>query len=104
MDGAQFSFPPDPRDDKRNKKIVKWYKSKGYSPEAFAFYSYAAVEVWARAVEAVGTTDARTVAGKLKTGEFDTVLGKTSFDEKGDISNPGFVMYFFNKGKRYYLE
>ena len=46
LDGAQFSFPPDPADDRRNKKIKQRYKAAGYNPEAFTFYSYAAVQVW----------------------------------------------------------
>jgi len=104
MDGAQFSFPPDPKDDRRNKKVVKKYKSEGYKPEAFTFYSYGAVEVWAKAVAKAGTFDASKVAQTLRTEKFDTVLGEINFDEKGDVSNPGFVMYIFNKGKRYYLE
>ncbi|MBT3789836.1 MAG: branched-chain amino acid ABC transporter substrate-binding protein [Alphaproteobacteria bacterium] len=104
LDGAQFSFAPDPKDDRRNKKLVKWYKSEGYSPEAFAFYSYGAVQVWAKAVKAAGTLDAAKVAQTLRSKDFDTVLGKISFDDKGDISNPGFVLYFINKGKRYYLD
>ncbi len=104
LDGAQFSFPPDPKDDRRNKAIVKKYKAYGYEPEAFAFYSYGAVEVWAQAVAETATLDAVQVSKTLRSGKFDTVLGEISFDEKGDISNPGFVMYFFNKGKRYYLD
>jgi len=104
LDGAQFSFPPDPKDDRRNKAIVKKYKAQGYKPEAFAFYSYGAVEVWAQAVTKAATLNADQVSQTLRSGKFETVLGKINFDEKGDISNPGFVMYFFNKGKRYYLD
>ena len=39
FDGAQFSFPPDPADDRRNRKITKKYKKEGYKPEAFTFYT-----------------------------------------------------------------
>ena len=55
-------------------------------------------------MKAAGTLDAATVAQTLRSKDFDTVLGKISFDDKGDISNPGFVLYFINKGKRYYLD
>ncbi len=104
FDGMQFSFPPDPKDDRRNKAIVKKYKAEGYKPEAYTFYSYAAVQTWAQAVRKAGSLKAADVAKVLRSENFDTVLGNISFDEKGDITNPGFVMYFFNKGKRYYLE
>jgi len=104
FDGMQFSFPPDPKDDRRNRPIVKKYKAQGYKPEAFTFYSYAAVQAWAQAVHKAGSLNAADVSNALRSEKFDTVLGQISFDEKGDITNPGFVMYFFNKGKRYYLE
>lgn len=103
-DGAQFSFPPDPADDRRNKAIKKKYRKAGYKPEAFTFYTYGAVQVWAQAVEKAGSLKADAVAKALRTRKFNTVLGEISFNEKGDISNPGFVMYFFNKGKRYYFD
>jgi branched-chain amino acid transport system substrate-binding protein len=104
LDGVQFSFPPDPAHDRKNKKIVKKYKKQGIRPEAFTFYSYGAVQVWAMAVKKAGSLDADKVSKVLKSEKFDTVLGEISFDKKGDISNPGFVIYFFNKGKKYYLE
>ncbi len=104
FDGAQFSFPPDPAHDRRNKKITKRYKKSGYKPEAFTFYTYGAVQLWAQAANKAGTLNAEAVAKTLRSRKFKTVLGEVNFDAKGDISNPGFVMYFFNKGKRYYLE
>ena len=104
LDGVQFSFPPDPAHDRRNKSIVKKYKAKGINPEAFTFFSYAAIQVWALAVREAGTVKAAEVSKVLKSRKFDTVLGEISFDEKGDISNPGFVMYIYSKGKKYYFE
>lgn len=104
LDGIQFSFPPDPAHDRRNKKLVKKYNAAGIKPEAFTFYSYGAVQVWAEAVRRVGSLDAAKVSAALKSGEFDTVLGKIGFDKKGDISSSGFVIYVYNKGKKYYYE
>jgi branched-chain amino acid transport system substrate-binding protein len=104
LDGTQFSFPPDPADDRRNKKLVKIYKAAGVKPEAFTFYSYGAVQVWAEAVRRAGSVDAAKVSAVLKSEEFETVLGNISFDEKGDISKSGFVIYIYNRGKKYYYE
>ena len=104
FDGYQFSFPPDPADDRRNRAITKRYKSQGYKPQAFTYYTYGAVQAWAQAARKAGTVNAAEVAQALRSRKFKTVLGEISFDAKGDISNPGFVMYFFNKGKRYYLD
>jgi len=55
-------------------------------------------------VRVTGTVKAAEVSKVLKSRKFDTVLGEISFDEKGDISNPGFVIYIYNKGKKYYFE
>ena len=104
LDRVQFSFPPDPAHDRRNRPIVKKFKAQGIKPEAFTFYSYAAVQVWAEAVREAGTVNAAAVSKVLKSRKFDTVLGEIGFDEKGDISNPGFVIYVYNKGKKYYFE
>jgi len=104
LDDVQFSFPPDPADDPRNEPIVERYKAEGFNPEAFTFYSYAAVQVWAMAVEEAGTVEADAVAKALKNQTFDTVLGSISFDDKGDITNPGFVMFYYDDGEKYYFE
>ena len=104
LDGVQFSFPPDPADDRRNRKLVKKYKKAGMKPEAFTFYSYGAVQVWAKAVEKAGSLNAVKVSKALKSATFDTVLGEITFDKKGDISGSGFVMYIYSKGKKYYYE
>jgi branched-chain amino acid transport system substrate-binding protein len=104
FDSVQFSFQPDPADDRRNKKLTQMYVDRGYYPESFTFYSYAAVQIWSQAVERAGSLEAAAIADALRAHTFDSVLGEVTFDAKGDISNPGFVMYFFNKGKRYYVE
>jgi branched-chain amino acid transport system substrate-binding protein len=47
---------------------------------------YAAVQVFAQAVEKAGTFETQTVAEALRTHEFDTVLGRIGFDGKGDVT------------------
>ena len=34
----------------------------------------------------------------LRSNEFDTVLGKLAFDDKGDITDPGFAWYTWSDG------
>ena len=41
--------------------------------------AYAAVQVWAQAVEMARTFDAEAVAEVLRSREFDTVLGRIGF-------------------------
>ena len=51
-----------------------------------AYTAYAAVEVWAQAVEKAGTFETEAVAEALRSHEFDTVLGTIGFDDKGDVT------------------
>ena len=62
-------------------------------------YSYAAIQVWAQAAQKAGTTDAKKVAEVIRSGTWDTVLGKISYDKKGDVTVSDFVMYIWHSGK-----
>ena len=83
--GVRFVSMADPRTSEAAAPIVEKFRSEGYEPEGFTLYSYAAVEVWAQAVERAGTFETKAVAEALHTHQFDTVLGKIGFDEKGDV-------------------
>ena len=49
-------------------------------------YAYAAVQAWAQAVRAAGSTDGKAVAAALRGGTFDTIVGRFGFDAKGDVT------------------
>lgn len=59
---------------------------------------YAAVQVWAQAVERAGTTGLAQVAGTLRRGKFDTALGQVAFDAKGDLEGAGWQWKMWTKG------
>jgi branched-chain amino acid transport system substrate-binding protein len=99
--GTLFTFGPDPRNKPTAKAIVEEFKSKGIDPEGYTLYTYAAVQVWAQAATKAGTTDATKVAETIKAGEWDTVLGKLAFDEKGDIKAIDYVVYKFDDKGNY---
>jgi len=92
-DGALFTFGPDPRGNPAAKAVIDRFKAKGIEPEGYVLHSYAAVQVWALAAAKAGTTDGRQVMQALKAGEWDTVMGKLSFDAKGDIKQTGYVLW-----------
>ncbi len=91
--GTLFTFGPDPRNTPTNKAIVDRFKANNIDPEGYTLYTYGAMQVWAQAVTKAGTTDPKKVADTIKAGEWDTVLGKLSFDAKGDIKTAGYVVY-----------
>ncbi len=96
--GTLFSFSPDPRKNPAAADQVKAFKAKGIDPEGYVLYTYAAVQAWAQAATAAGTADPEKVMPKLNSGKFDTVLGSLSFDDKGDVTLPGYVWYEWKNG------
>jgi branched-chain amino acid transport system substrate-binding protein len=99
-EGTLFTLGPDPRHDPAAKAIVQRFRESGYEPEGFTLYAYAAVEVWAQAVEKAGTLDYVAVIESLHAHEFDTVLGRISFDDKGDVRGfEPFVWYAWKDGE-----
>ena len=97
--GVMFVSMADPRVNREAAAIVEQFRADGYEPEGTTLYSYAAVEVWAQAVEKAGTVEPEAVAAALRGHEFDTVLGRIGFDDKGDVYGyEPFVWYVWQQG------
>jgi branched-chain amino acid transport system substrate-binding protein len=98
-EGTLMTFAPDPRKNPNAKDAVAKFKAKNYEPEAYTLYSYAAVQVLADAAKQAGSVDGKKVADVMKAGKpFKTVIGDLSFNKKGDITRPDYVMYVWKKG------
>ena len=102
-EGTLMTFSPDPRKNPAAAKAVAAFRAKGIEPEGYVLYTYAAVQVYAAAVQAAGSADMKQVLPKMKSMSFDTVLGKLSFDKKGDVTLPGYVFYEWKNGNYDYL-
>ncbi len=99
VEGTLMTFAPDPRKRAEAKAVIEKFRAKKFEPEAYTLYSYAAVEIIKQAAEAAKSLDPKKVAAQIKTGQkFKTVLGELSFDKKGDITRPDYVMYVWKKG------
>ena len=99
VEGTLMTFAPDPRKRAEAKAIVEKFRAKKFEPEAYTLYSYAAVEVIKQAADAAKSLDPKKVAAQIKTGQkFKTVIGELSYDKKGDITRPDYVMYVWKKG------
>lgn len=98
-EGTLMTFSPDPRKNPAAKDVVAKFKAKNYDPEAYTLYSYAAVQILAEAAERAKSTDPKKMAEVMRSGKpFQTVIGEISFDKKGDITRPDYVMYVWKKG------
>ncbi len=93
-DGTLMTYSPDPRNNPKNKEIVELFRKKrGFEPQAYTLYSYAAVQIIKQAAETAKSVDPKKVADVMHSGKvFDTVAGGISFDKKGDVAGDGYII------------
>jgi branched-chain amino acid transport system substrate-binding protein len=103
-EGTFMTFSPDPRLSANARPVVAAFRAEGYEPEGYTLYNYAAVQIFAQAAAKAGTLESEAVIRALRSTTFDTVLGPISFDAKGDVTAPGYVMYRWTKGDYTYAE
>jgi len=97
-EGTLMTFSPDPRKNPAAAKVVKRFKDKGIEPEGYVLYTYAAIQAWKEAAEKAQSTSSNDVVKALNDTEFDTVIGKFKFDEKGDPNLPPYAVYRWSNG------
>jgi branched-chain amino acid transport system substrate-binding protein len=97
-EGTLMTFSPDPRKNPAAADVVKRFKEKGIEPEGYVLYTYAAIQAFKQAVEKAGSTAAADVVKALNENEFDTVIGKFKFDDKGDPNLPPYAVYRWSNG------
>ncbi|PTW61719.1 amino acid/amide ABC transporter substrate-binding protein (HAAT family) [Breoghania corrubedonensis] len=104
-EGTLMTFSPDPRKNEAAAPIVAEFRKKGIEPEGYVMYTYAAIQTYVDAVKAAGSTDYDAVVKALDDGTFNTVLGENmSFNDKGDVTLPGYVFYEWHDGKYDYMK
>ncbi len=103
-EGTLMTFSPDPRKNPEAADVVKRFEAAGINPEGYVLYTYAAIQAWKQAAEQAGSVDPAKVTKALHKGKFKTVLGELSFNEKGDVTLPGYVVYVWSKGKYDYYK
>jgi branched-chain amino acid transport system substrate-binding protein len=107
-EGTLMTFKPDPRNRPQAQAIIAAFKARNIDPEAYTLYSYAGVQVFAQAAEAIKDLDPRKVAAHIRSGvTFNTVIGDLSYDKKGDITRSDVTTYTWRKvadGKITYVQ
>jgi branched-chain amino acid transport system substrate-binding protein len=97
-EGTLMTYSPDPRKRPEAKAVVDAFKAKNIDPEAYTLYTYAGVQVFQQAAEAIKDLDPRKMAAHIRSGvTFKTVIGDLKYDSKGDITRPDYVMYTWKK-------
>jgi branched-chain amino acid transport system substrate-binding protein len=98
-EGTYFTFGPDMRQMPEAEDVVAAIREEdAYEPDGYTLYGYGAVQAWAQAVQQAGSLKPKAVINALRTGSFDTVLGKIGFDNNGDVTGIStFIWYVFGK-------
>ncbi|PAT34787.1 high-affinity branched-chain amino acid ABC transporter substrate-binding protein [Vandammella animalimorsus] len=93
--GADFTKRPE------NAQILAAFQKAGREPEGtFQLPAYAAVEVIAQSIAAVGDDPVK-VADHMHSSRFDTAVGTVEYDAKGDLKTFEFAVYRWDaQGRR----
>lgn len=96
--GTLVTFAPDPARDPANAGLVTSLAERGIRAEGYVLPAYAAVQVWAAAATQAKANSFAAVTSALAAGSFPSAVGTVSFDSKGDMTLPGFVVYEWRDG------
>lgn len=106
-EGTLMTYLASPPATAENALLAERFAAKGYAGSygLGTFRSYAVAQAWAQAVEHAGTFAPGAVAEALRTFQFDTVVGRIGFDNKGDVIGFGtYVWYVWQDGEFVPLE
>jgi branched-chain amino acid transport system substrate-binding protein len=99
VEGTLMTFGPEPRNNPNAKDAVASFRAKGFDPQGYTLYSYAAVQIIQQAAEKAKSLDPKKVAEVMHSGTpFHTVIGDIAYDKKGDRTTVDYVWYVWKKG------
>jgi branched-chain amino acid transport system substrate-binding protein len=100
VEGTLMSFGPEPRNNPNAKAVVAEFAAKGFDPQGYTLYSYAAMQIIKQAAEKADSLDAKKLAEVMHSGmSFKTVIGDIAYDKKGDRTTVDYVWYVWQKGE-----
>ncbi|MBV6273644.1 high-affinity branched-chain amino acid ABC transporter substrate-binding protein [Alcaligenaceae bacterium CGII-47] len=93
VDQLLVTLPADFTKMEGNEAILENFKKFNRSPDgAFTMTAYAAVQILADSINAVGTDPAK-VADHMHSNTFNTSIGKVDYDAKGDLKHFEFAVF-----------
>lgn len=103
--GVLFTFLPDPRQIPEAAPLVKRFRDQGFEPEGWTIYSYAAMQLFAKAAEQAKSTKFADIEPVMRSGRINTAAGLMVFDAKGDrLEGGSFIAYEWKDGSYHYFE
>lgn len=101
--GTLMTFSPDPRKSAEASSVVEALAADGKTAEGYVLYTYAAIQAWAEAAKVAGSIEYDGIVTALNETTFQTVIGELNFDDKGDVTLPGYVVYEWKDGDYDYV-
>jgi len=101
-EGARMTYLPDQRKNASAKAVVARFVKERYDPKGYTLYAYAVVQIWAEAAKRAKSLETAIISKTLRASAYETVIGKLSFDGKGDVKDPEYSWYVWKDGR--YLE
>lgn len=97
VEGLLVTLPADFTKLPGNEKVLENFKKAKRSPDgAFTLTAYAAVQILADSINAVGVDPAK-VADYMHSNTFNTAIGKVEYDAKGDLKEFEFAVFKWDK-------
>ena len=98
VEGTLMTNFPDAQLRPEARTIIARFVERKVTPDSDTLNSYAALQIAAAAIGEAKAFDTREIAELLRGGKpWPSVIGLISFDKKGDITRPDFVMYTWKK-------
>ena len=98
-DSVYFTFAPDARANPEAADVVKRFRDAKVEPDGYVLFAYAAMQLFQQAAEQAKGVKYAALQKAISTGSFKTVTGTLSFDDKGNLKAPGFVVYRWQGNK-----
>lgn len=95
-DGVMFTGNLDIGQMPEAADLVRRLREQGLDAASYSIFTYAAFQEFALAAQRAGTTEAEAVAQVLRSDSFDTVMGRVTFDKKGDLREAAYSWYRLN--------
>ncbi|MCP1536942.1 branched-chain amino acid ABC transporter substrate-binding protein [Methylorubrum extorquens] len=96
--GVLMTFYLDPSRKPEAQGVVAEFKAQGVEADGSMIYGYAALQALVEAGNFTHSTEPAAIAKALHGERFDLVLGPVGFDNKGDITAQGYVLYVWRDG------
>ncbi len=103
-EGTLFTFSADPRRVPQAAQVVERFRAENFEPAGYTLLSYSAVQVWSQAVKKAGSLRPQEVIASMRGNQFETVMGRVDFDDKGDLTLQSWIWYVWKGGEYVPLE